>query len=60
MDAGTISVYREVIKRYEGVFTGEQVNVIDPDGRTPAKREIKKRLFMMKLAVNESPNQPAH
>lgn len=53
MNPETIAVYKEAIKRYELYLDGKPVNVIDPDGRKPSKREIKKRLFMMQLAVGK-------
>ena len=52
MDAGTIAVYKEALKRYEEFLEGKPVNVTDPDGRTPSKREIKKRVFMMRRVVS--------
>jgi len=52
MDAGTVAVYRLVIQRYEKFLEGKSVNVIDPNGRTPSKKELKKRLFRMRLAVS--------
>ncbi len=53
MDTGTTAVYREVIKRYEKYLNGEDVNVIDPDGRTPGKKELRMRLAMMQLYVQD-------
>lgn len=53
MDEITTAVYKKAILLYEMYLEGNPVNVIDPDGRTPRKKEIRMRLVMLKEAVKE-------
>lgn len=57
MDSGTIALYKKGIILYEAYLEGRTVNVIDPDGSIPSKKEIKKRLVMMKKAITKEDGQ---
>jgi len=47
----TEAVHRQVIKLYELYLEGKPVNVIDPDGSTPSKEEIRGRVHQLKQVL---------